>query len=79
MVHDASRGHQGAIRTTPMDLGGRPRGAPVAVIGPPRVRFVSGERFRELIATAPRPDEDFAEDLRTVRESAGPPREPWPS
>jgi len=54
-------------------------GAPVAVIGPHRARFVSGERFRELIATAPRPDEDFAEDLRTVRESAGPPREPWPS
>jgi prevent-host-death family protein len=54
-------------------------GAPVAVIVPPKARLVSAERFRELIDSAPSPDEDFAEDLRAVRESAGPPREPWPS
>ena len=54
-------------------------GAPVAVIGPPTARLVSAERFRELMASAPSPDEDFAEDVRAVRESVGPPREPWPS
>jgi len=54
-------------------------GAPVAVIAPPRARLVSGERFRELMATAPRPDESFADDVRAVRSSAGPPGEPWPS
>jgi antitoxin (DNA-binding transcriptional repressor) of toxin-antitoxin stability system len=54
-------------------------GAPVAVIGPPKARLLSAERFRELMASAPRADEAFAEDLRAVRESAGPPREPWAS
>lgn len=54
-------------------------GAPVAVIAPPKARFVSAERFRELIANAPRPDESFADDLREIRESAGAPGEPWPS
>ena len=54
-------------------------GASVAVIGPPKARLVSAERFRELIASAPSPDEAFAEDVRTIRDSAGPPREPWPS
>jgi antitoxin (DNA-binding transcriptional repressor) of toxin-antitoxin stability system len=54
-------------------------GAPVAVIGPPKARLLSAERFRELIATAPRPDDGFAADLRAIRESAGPPREPWGS
>jgi len=54
-------------------------GAPVAVIGPPKARTVSAERFRELIAMAPAPDDDFAGDLRAIRESAGPPRDSWPS
>jgi prevent-host-death family protein len=54
-------------------------GAPVAVIAPPRPRLASAERFRELMASAPRADEDFADDLRAVRRSAGPPGEPWPS
>jgi len=54
-------------------------GAPVAVISPPRARLVSAARFRELLAGAPSPDADFAEDLRTVRESVGPPGDPWPS
>jgi antitoxin (DNA-binding transcriptional repressor) of toxin-antitoxin stability system len=54
-------------------------GAPVAVIGPPTARVVSAERFRELIAGAPSPDEDFADDVCEIRESAGPPAEPWPS
>ena len=54
-------------------------GAPVAVIGPPKARFVSAERFRDLMASAPRADEDFARDVRRARESAGAPREPWRS
>jgi prevent-host-death family protein len=54
-------------------------GAPVAVIGPPRARTLSAQRFRALIASAPAPDEQFAEDLRIARASVGPPGEPWPS
>ena len=54
-------------------------GAPVAVIGPPRARLLSAARFRELLASEPSPDADFAEDLRGVRESAGLPGDPWPS
>jgi prevent-host-death family protein len=54
-------------------------GAPVAVIGPVNARLVSAARFRELIASAPRPDEDFVEDVRAIRDSVGPPPEPWPS
>jgi antitoxin (DNA-binding transcriptional repressor) of toxin-antitoxin stability system len=54
-------------------------GAPVAVIGPPNARLVSAERFRELMASAPRVDPEFAGDVRAVRESAGPPRDPWAS
>lgn len=54
-------------------------GAPVAVIGPPKGRVVSAERFRELIAAAPRPDEEFADDVRALRNTVGPPAVPWPS
>jgi hypothetical protein len=31
------------------------------------------------MASAPPPDDDFVADLRAIRESAGPPGEPWPS
>lgn len=54
-------------------------GAPVAVIGPPMARLVSAERFRELIATAPRPDDDFARDVRAARDAVGAPESSWPS
>lgn len=54
-------------------------GAPVAVIGPPQARLISAERFRELLASAPSPDERFADDLRAIRESAAPVADPWPS
>lgn len=54
-------------------------GAPVAVIGPPRDRLISAERFRELVASAPRPDAEFAEELRAARASVGPPDDAWPS
>jgi antitoxin (DNA-binding transcriptional repressor) of toxin-antitoxin stability system len=54
-------------------------GAPVVVIGPPKARLVSAERFRELIVSAPHPDEHFARELRELRESVGPSGEPWRS
>lgn len=54
-------------------------GAPVAVIGPPRARLVSAERFRELVANAPRTDEEFASELRAARAAVGPPEPSWPS
>jgi prevent-host-death family protein len=54
-------------------------GAPVAVIGSPRARLISARRFRELLAGAPSPDPEFADDLRRIRESAGAPGDPWPS
>ncbi|HEU0318131.1 MAG TPA: type II toxin-antitoxin system prevent-host-death family antitoxin [Solirubrobacteraceae bacterium] len=54
-------------------------GAPVAVIGPPRVRLVSAARLRELLATAPRPDDGFDGELRALRDGIEPPRNQWPS
>lgn len=54
-------------------------GAPVAVIGPPRARLISADRFRELLASAPSIDDKFADDLRAVRESAGAPEDRWAS
>lgn len=55
-------------------------GAPVAVITAPRTRLVSAERFRELLASAPDVDDEFAEDLRRIRREAGAaPESPWPS
>lgn len=54
-------------------------GAPVAVIGPVKDHVLSAERFRELIATAPPVDEEFADDLRALRQTVAPPSDPWPS
>ena len=54
-------------------------GAPVATIAPVKRRLVSAERFRELIASAPAPDEEFAGELRELRAGVSPPDEPWPS
>jgi prevent-host-death family protein len=55
-------------------------GATVAVIGPPRkTRFVSAERFRELMASLPPVDERFARDVTEAQRSVGPPESPWPS
>jgi len=47
------------------------------VISPPKSRLLSAERFRELITTAPVPDECFLDDVRVARESAGPPEDAW--
>ncbi len=54
-------------------------GAIVAVIGPPKRRLVSAERFREHLAAAPPVDDDFARDVREIRASVGAPESPWPS
>lgn len=54
-------------------------GAEVAVISPPKLRLMSAARFRELIATAPAPDEAFAAEVRVARASIGPPENAWPS
>ena len=54
-------------------------GAVVAVISPPKTRLISAARFRELIATAPAPDAEFARDIRAARESVGPPEDVWQS
>ena len=55
------------------------RGIPVAVISPPKSRVLSAERFRALLASAPKPDEGFAADVRAARESVGPPESARPS
>jgi len=55
-------------------------GAAVAVIAPPRLRLLSAERFRGLLVSAPPVDDAFADDLRAIRRSVGPPQAPpWPS
>jgi prevent-host-death family protein len=54
-------------------------GAPVAVISPPKSRMISAKRFRELIATAPPPDEGFGDDVRAARELVDAPEEAWQS
>ena len=54
-------------------------GATVAVMAPPKIRFLPPERFRELLASAPPVDEDFATDLRSLRAEAGPAETSWPS
>lgn len=54
-------------------------GAPVAVISPPKSRLISAARFRELVATAPPPDAEFAEAVRTARASVEPPNDVWQS
>ena len=50
-------------------------GAAVAVISPPKARVISAGRFRELIATAPATDAEFARDIRAARESVVPPED----
>jgi antitoxin (DNA-binding transcriptional repressor) of toxin-antitoxin stability system len=54
-------------------------GASVAVIGRPHGQLVSADRFRELMATAPAPDDEFAAEVREARSAIGPPETPWPS
>lgn len=54
-------------------------GATVAVVGPPKARLISTERFRGLMRSAPPVDDDFASDVREIRTEAGPAETSWPS
>ena len=54
-------------------------GTPVAVIKPPPFHALSAERFRELMASAPKVDEDFLGDAIAIRKQADAPESPWPS
>ena len=55
-------------------------GATVARLGPPpRARLVSADRFRELMASLPPLDDDFARDVMDARRSVGPPESRWDS
>jgi prevent-host-death family protein len=54
-------------------------GAPLAVITAPRSQLLSAARFRELIASAPRPDEQFAADVQAARARLPVAEDPWPS
>jgi prevent-host-death family protein len=54
-------------------------GTTIAVIGPPKTRLLAPERLRELLASAPAVDEDFAAELREIRSRVGPPDGSWPS
>ncbi len=54
-------------------------GAPVAVIAAPKSQLLSAARFRELIASAPRPDDDFAADVLGARALLPAAEDPWPS
>jgi prevent-host-death family protein len=54
-------------------------GAAVAVISPPKSRLISAARFRELIASAPQPDANFATDVLDARAALGLPEDPWQS
>lgn len=52
-------------------------GATVAVVGPPKTRFLSAERFRELLRSAPPVDDDFVGELREIRLASGLADEQW--
>jgi prevent-host-death family protein len=54
-------------------------GLVIAAISRPPVALMSPERFDALMASLPEPDERFAADLREIRASVGPPRDPWQS
>ncbi|MDO8212303.1 type II toxin-antitoxin system Phd/YefM family antitoxin [Conexibacter sp. CPCC 206217] len=55
-------------------------GVPVAELRPaPRRQTLSAERWRELMASAPAVDDDFAGDVARAREAVGPPDAAWPS
>lgn len=55
-------------------------GVPVMQLRPPRGGLtVSASRWRELMATAPPVDADFAGDVEAARCEIGPPSAAWPS
>ena len=54
-------------------------GTPIATLMPPRVRLMPASRLRSLLESLPPVDDRFAEDLREIRRSVGPPEDPWAS
>jgi prevent-host-death family protein len=56
-------------------------GTPVAELRPASSRrhTVTAEQWREMLATAPEPDEAFAADVAAARAALGPPDGAWPS
>jgi antitoxin (DNA-binding transcriptional repressor) of toxin-antitoxin stability system len=55
-------------------------GVEVVEMRPPSAgRLLSAGRWRELMASAPTPDEDFVRDIEATRLETGPPSGPWPS
>lgn len=53
-------------------------GQVVAVIAPPRQRFLSGTAVIELLRHAPPPDDAFAGDVRALGSILAHPADPWP-
>jgi prevent-host-death family protein len=55
-------------------------GAPIAELRPVRSRpTISAAQWRELMATLPPVDDDFARDVAAGRDAFGPPSSAWPS
>jgi len=55
-------------------------GVPVVRMRPANSgHLVSAARWRELMDSAPSPDEDFAGDVEAGRKAIGPPSGAWPS
>jgi hypothetical protein len=49
--------------------------AKATTLSPPKRGLMSAERFRLMMASAPRPDDAFARDVREARAPIGPPRD----
>lgn len=55
-------------------------GVPVVEMRPASsARLVSAAQWRDLMSSAPSPDEDFARDVEAARKDIGPPSGAWPS
>jgi len=55
-------------------------GVAIAELRPPSApATVSAARWRQLVATAPGVDDDFAADVEQARREIGPPVSAWPS
>jgi prevent-host-death family protein len=55
-------------------------GVPVVEMRPARAgHLMSAERWDELMASVPSPDNDFARDVEAAREGISPPSGAWPS
>lgn len=55
-------------------------GTPVVELRrPSRPRGITGREFKELMASLPPVDEDFARDVEEARKKLGPPKPAWPS